>query len=31
MDSVPDDHAPEVLLTNTTRTDEPFISERGPD
>ena len=31
MDSVPDDHAPEVLLTNTTRTDEPFISEQGPD
>ena len=31
MDSMPDDHAPEVLLTNTTRTDEPFISEQGPD
>ena len=31
MDSVPDDHAPEVLLTNTTRTDKPFVSEQGPD
>ena len=31
MDSVPDDHAPEVLLTNTTCTDKPFISEQGPD
>ena len=31
MDSVPDDHAPEVLLTNTAPSDEPFISEQGPD
>ena len=31
MDSVPDDHAPEVLLTNTAHTDEPLISEQGPD
>ena len=31
MDSAPDDHAPEVLLTNTTRGDKPFISEQGPD
>ena len=31
MDSVPEDHAPEVLLTNTTRTDKPFVSEQGPD
>ena len=31
MGSVPDDHAPGVLLTNTTRTDKPFISEQGPD
>ena len=31
MDSVPDDHAPEVLLTNTTRTDKPFVSEQGLD
>ena len=30
MVSVPEDQAPEVLLTNTTRTDEPFISEQGP-
>ena len=31
MDSMPDDHAPGVLLTNTIRSDEPFISEQGPD
>ena len=31
MDSVLDDHAPEVLSTNTTRTDEPLISEQGSD
>ena len=31
MDSVPDDHAPGVLWTNTARNDEPFISEQGPD
>ena len=31
MDSVPDDHAPDVLLTSTIRSDEPFISEQGPD
>ena len=31
MDSVPDDHAPEVFLTNTNRTDKPFITEQGPD
>ena len=31
MDSVPDDHAPEVLLTNATRTDESFISKQEPD
>ena len=30
MDSVPDYHAPEVSLTNTARTDGPFISEQGP-
>ena len=30
-DSVSDDHAPEVLLTNTDRTDEPLIPEQGPD
>ena len=30
MDSVPDDHAPEVLLTNTSRTDKPLLSEQGP-
>ena len=29
-DSVPDDYAPEVLLANTNRTDEPLISEQGP-
>ena len=27
--SMPVDHAPEVLLTNINRTDEPFISEQG--
>ena len=31
MDSVPEDREPEFLLTNTTRTDESFISEQGPD
>ena len=31
MDSAPDDHAPEVLLTNATRGDKPLISEQGPD
>ena len=31
MDPAPDDHAPEVLLTNTTRADKPFISEQSPD
>ena len=31
MDSVPGDHAPEVLSTNTARTDKPLISEQGPD
>ena len=30
-DSVPDEYAPEVLLTNTNRTDEPLIPEQGPD
>ena len=27
IDSVPDDYAPKVLLTNTNRTDEPIIPE----
>ena len=31
MDSVLDDHAPKVLLTNYFRTDKPLISEHGPD
>ena len=31
MDSAPDDHAPEVLLTNTTRADKPVTSEQDPD
>ena len=31
MDSAPDGHAPEVLLTNATRGDKPFISVKGPD
>ena len=31
IDSVPDDHAPEVLLTNATRTEKPLITEQGPD
>ena len=31
IDSVPDDHAPEVLLTNATFTDEALISQQGPD
>ena len=30
MDSIPDGHAPEVLLANTTPTDKSFISEHGP-
>ena len=31
MKSAPDEHAPEVLLTNATRTGKPFISDQGPD
>ena len=31
IDSVPYDHAPEVLLTNATYTDKPLISKQGPD
>ena len=33
MNSAPDGHAPEaeVILTNATRTDKPFISEQDPD
>ena len=31
IDSGPDDHAPEVLLTNATHTGKPLISEQGPD
>ena len=31
MDSAPDGHTPEVLLTNATRGDQPLISEQGPD
>ena len=30
MDSVPDDHAPEVLLTNTTRTVSPLYQNKAP-
>ena len=30
-DSVPDDHAPEVLLAQEQRTDVPLIPEEGPD
>ena len=30
IDSVPDDHAPEVLLTNATFTDKALISQKGP-
>ena len=31
IDSVPDDHEPEVLLTNAAHTGKPLISEQGPD
>ena len=31
VDSAPDDYTPEVLLTNATRGDKPFISEHCPD
>ena len=31
VDSAPDDCTPEVLLTNATRDDKPFISEHCPD
>ena len=31
IDSVPNDHAPEVLLTNATLTDKALTSEQGPD
>ena len=31
MDSAPDDHTPEVLLTNVSRGDQPLMSEQGPD
>ena len=31
MDSAPDDHTPEVLLTNDTHCDQPLMSEQGPD
>ena len=31
MDSAPDDHTPEVLLTNATRGDQPLMSEQAPD
>ena len=31
VDSVPDDHAPEVLLTYGSRTDKALIPEQGPD
>ena len=31
MDSAPDDHTPEVLLTNATRGDQSLMSEQGPD
>ena len=31
LDSVPDDHTPEVLLTNVTRGDQSLTSEQGPD
>ena len=30
-DSVPDDHAPEVLLAHEQRDDAPFMPEQGPD
>ena len=29
MDSAPDNHTPEVLLTNATRGDQPLMSEQG--
>ena len=31
LDSTPDDHTPEVLLTNVTRGDQSLMSEQGPD
>ena len=31
VDSVPDDHAPEVLLTYASHTDNALIPEQGPD
>ena len=31
LDSVPDDHAPEILLTYGSHTDKALISEQGPD
>ena len=31
LDSAPDDHTPEVLLTNVTRGDQSLMSEQGPD
>ena len=31
IDSVPDDHAPEVLLTYGSHTDKPLIPKQGPD
>ena len=31
LDSTPDDHTPEVPLTNVTRGDQPLMSEQGPD
>ena len=31
MNSAPDDHTPEVLLTNVTRGDQSLMSEQGPD
>ena len=30
-ESVPDDHAPEVLLAQEQRADAPFMTEQGPD
>ena len=31
LNPAPDDHTPEVLLTNVTRGDQPLMSEQGPD
>ena len=31
LNSAPDDHTPEVLLTNVTRGDQSLMSEQGPD